>query len=82
MAELVYEDTMTDLRSEIASLKMPVTVVHMANGGYREMAIERYTTDYAALPGVRLVPVDNSLHFVQLDQPEIVRAEIRAAAAK
>ena len=82
VAELVYEDTMTDLRSEIASLKMPVTVVHMANGGDREMAIERYTTDYAALPGVRLVPVDNSLHFVQLDQPEIVRAEIRAAAAK
>ena len=82
VAELVYEDTMTDLRSEIAGLKMPVTVVHMANGGYREMAIERYATDYAALPGVRLMPVDNSLHFVQLDQPEIVRAEIRAAAAK
>lgn len=82
VAELVYEDTLTDLRSEIAGLKMPVTVVHMANGQYREMAIERYATDYAALPGVRLVPVDDSLHFVQLDQPEIVRAEIRAAAAE
>ena len=82
VAELGYEDTLTDLRSEIAGLKMPVTVVHMANGQYREMAIERYATDYAALPGVRLVPVDDSLHFVQLDQPEIVRAEIRAAAAE
>ena len=80
VAELVYEDTMTDLRSEIANLTMPVTVVHMANGQYREMAIARYATDYSALPGVRLVPVDETLHFIQLDQPEIVRAEIRAAA--
>ena len=79
VAQFVYEDTMTDLRQDIAALTMPVTVVHMANGEHAEMARERYATDYAALPGVRLVPVDRSLHFVQLDRPEVVLAEIRRA---
>lgn len=77
VARLVYEDTMTDLREDIARLSMPVTVVHMANGQYAEMAKSRYATDYAALPTARLVPVDNSAHFVQLDQPEIFLAELR-----
>lgn len=78
VAQLVYEDTMSDLRQDIAGLTMPVTVLHMANGQYRDMAIARYTTDYAALAGARLVPVGESGHFVQLDQPEKFRAELAA----
>ena len=82
VAQLVYEDTMTDLREEIAALEMPVTVLHFATGEHADMAIERYTTDYAALDGVRMVPVDNSAHFVQLDQPEIFRAELSALLSR
>lgn len=78
VARLVYEDTLADLRQDIAALTMPVTVIHMATGDYRAAAIERYATDYAALPGAKLVPVDNSAHFVQLDQPEAFRAELAA----
>ena len=80
VAQFVYEDTMTDLRQDIAALDMPVTVLHMANGEYAEMAKERYSTDYAALPGVRMVPVDETMHFIQLDQPEIFMAELKRLA--
>ena len=77
VAQLVWEDTMMDLRQDIAALAMPVTVVHFATGEYADMARERYATDYAALDSVRIVPVDNSSHFVQLDRPEVVYAELR-----
>lgn len=78
VAQLVYEDTMSDLRKDIAALTMPVTVLHMADGQERAMAVERYAADYAALADVRLVPVGNSGHFVQLDRPEIFREELAA----
>lgn len=82
VARLVYEDTMTDLRQEIAKLAMPVTVLHFATGEHADMAKQRYATDYAALEGVRMVPVDDSAHFVQLDQPEIFRAELSALLSR
>ncbi len=78
VAQLVYEDLSLDLRQPIAGLSMPVTVLHMANGEHAAMAKERYATDYAALEGARLVPVDGSGHFIQLDKPEIFRAELSA----
>lgn len=77
VAQLIYEDTVTDLREDIARLSMPVTVVHFATGSYAQMARERYATDYAALPTVRLVPVEDSAHFVQLDRPDVVLEELQ-----
>ena len=78
VAQLLHEDTLTDLRQAIAGLTMPVTVVHMANGDHAAAAKERYATDYAALKGAKLVPVDGSGHFVQLDKPDVFRAELAA----
>jgi len=78
VAQLVYEDTMTDLRQDIAALRMPVTVLHVANGQYADMAIERYATDYSALPNVKIVPVDETGHFVQLDKPAAFQRELDA----
>lgn len=82
VARLVYEDTMTDLRNEIAALEMPVTVLHFATGEHADLAIERYATDYAALEGVRVVPVDNSAHFVQLDRRDVFAAELKTLLAR
>ena len=39
-------------------------------------------TDYAALKGVRLVPVDGSGHFIQLDKPDVFRAELATLLAR
>lgn len=82
VAQLVYEDTMTDLRQDIARITVPVTVLHMANGDHRAIAVERYATDYAALPGVKMVPVNDTGHFVQLDQPATFQRELRALTGK
>ena len=76
VACLLYEDMQADLRQDIAALAMPVTVLHAANGDHAAQARARYSADYAALPQVRLVPVDNTAHFIQLDRPEIFRAEL------
>ena len=82
VARLVYEDTMTDLRQDIARIAIPVTVLHMATGAHKAIAVERYATDYAALPGVTMVPVDDTGHFVQLDQPEAFQRELRALTGR
>ena len=78
VARLVHEDMMRDLRQEVASLKMPVTVIHFAEEPMAQMAVERYATDWAAVPNVRMVPVDDSRHFVQLDRPDVFLAELKA----
>ena len=82
VAQLVYEDATTDLRAAVAKLTMPVTVLHMANGEHAAAAKQRYATDYAALKGAKLVPVDGSGHFVQLDKPDVFRAELAALLAR
>ena len=82
VAQLVHEDIMTDLRADIADLKMPVTVLHMANGDYAEMARTRYATDYAALKQTRLVPIDGTGHFIHFDHPALFRAELAHLISK
>lgn len=82
VAQLVHEDVMTDLRADIADLKMPVTVLHMANGEYAEMAKKRYSTDYAALKQARIVPVDGTGHFIHFDHPALFRAELSHLISK
>ena len=82
VAQLLYEDATTDLRQAISALALPVTVLHMANGDHAAAAKKRYATDYAALKGVKLVPVDGSGHFVQLDKPDLFRMELAALLAR
>lgn len=80
-AQAVYEDVLTDLRRDIAGLKMPVTVLYQAALDPKA-AKERYETDYAALKGARLVPVDKTSHFIQLDRPDVVLGELKAMTAR
>lgn len=79
VAQALYEDLTTDLREEIARLEMPVTVLYEAERNAAIAAV-RYETDYAALPGVRFVPVERTAHFIMLDRPDVVQAAIVEAA--
>lgn len=81
VAQALYEDLTTDLRQEIGRLEMPVTVLYEAA---RDPAIAaaRYETDYAALAGVRLVPVERTAHFIMLDRPDVVQRAIAEAAGQ
>ena len=75
VAQALYEDMQTDLRSRIAELSPPLTVLYQAEAA-PELARARYETDYAAQPTARLVPVAGTSHFIMLDKPELVRDEI------
>ena len=75
VARALYEDMQTDLRSQIRDLSAPLTVLYQASVA-PELARARYEADYASLPGATLVPVDRTSHFIMLDRPELVHAEI------
>lgn len=71
MARAMYDVMTTDLRGDLAGIETPVTVVYAADPamGPEAMITGLYTQSYAALPNVTMVRVDQSFHFVQLDQP-------------
>lgn len=79
VAQALYEDMQTDLRPEIGALQPPLTVLYAA-GADPAAARERYETDYAAFRATRFVPVTNSGHFIMLDRPALVEAEIARIA--
>lgn len=65
-AQAMYEDMVTDLRSQLKSFPVPLTVLYATGAGPQATAI--WTRDYANSPA-KLVPVPGSWHFIMLDQP-------------
>jgi pimeloyl-ACP methyl ester carboxylesterase len=78
MARAMYDVMTTDLRGDLASIQTPVTIVyaHDAAMGPEAMISGLYTNAYAALPNHTMVRVDQSFHFVPLDQPEAFAAAV------
>lgn len=73
VADATYELMTTDLRPELARIKVPVEVVYAYDPIYGVPAASidaLFGQAYATLPGVRLKRIDESFHFVMLDQPE------------
>ena len=63
----------TDARPGLATMTTPVTALYAvdANGGPPPaIAQTLWEREYATLPGVRLVRVEDSRHFIMADQPE------------
>ena len=71
-ANAMAEDMGTDMRPRIASIKSPVTVLYpyTAVAGTKEAVDALYKTAYASMPNVTLQRIDDSMHFIMLDQPE------------
>ena len=69
-----FHDVMTtDARPGLAAMTTPVTAVYAtdADGGPPPaMAEALWTREYSTLPGVTVVRVDGSRHFIMADQPE------------
>jgi pimeloyl-ACP methyl ester carboxylesterase len=77
----VQELIVTDLRPELARITAPTTVLYVQRPGPQgspEDLDAKEREMFASLPGVRLVRVDNSNHYVQIDQPSVVVAELEA----
>ncbi|MFT8613600.1 MAG: alpha/beta hydrolase [Gluconobacter oxydans] len=73
VADAVYELMTTDLRPELGHIIAPVDVVYAYDPFYGVPASRIDTlfhTAYAASPQVRFRRIDNSFHFIMLDQPE------------
>ncbi|HEY1607020.1 MAG TPA: alpha/beta hydrolase [Allosphingosinicella sp.] len=78
VAEGLYEDLESDLRSDVPKFgARPLTIVYaVPSAQSAAMVTKIYTDAYAAAPGAKLVPVENSYHFIMLDQPARFRAAV------
>lgn len=74
MADAMYELMVTDLRPELGRIKVPVQVVYAYDPLYGVEAshIDAMFRDaYASTPDVSFRRIDDSFHFIMLDQPEL-----------
>jgi pimeloyl-ACP methyl ester carboxylesterase len=77
MAELIT----TDLRPELASIKVPMTVLWVVPTGApvtEAQLTSFYKASYANVPQAVLKHVPDSAHFVMWDNPAMFRAELKA----
>ena len=71
----------TDLRPELGRITAPTTVLYVKFNDPRmttEMADGIYQASFAALPEAALKRIDDSAHFIMLDQPEAFYRELDA----
>lgn len=73
LASAIREVMTTDARPALAAMTTPVWAIYAsdANGGApAAMADAMWAREYATLPGVHLERIDDSRHFIMVDQPE------------
>jgi pimeloyl-ACP methyl ester carboxylesterase len=78
--QAVYDDLTTDARPDLAKVKAKVVVLYPfdAAGMPTSAVDELYRGAYAAVPGVKLVRIDGSRHFIMYDQPDAFDREVQA----
>jgi pimeloyl-ACP methyl ester carboxylesterase len=79
VARATYEDLTTDIRPQVGKIKIPVTMLYPwdSASGFPQAATDQlYQGAYAALPNKKIIRIDDSFHFIMLDQPEKFAAEV------
>ncbi|MEL7729807.1 alpha/beta hydrolase [Citromicrobium bathyomarinum] len=76
--QLMYEIMTTDLRPRLGELTVPVTMLYPVDPPTlsAEMAESIYPVQYAGTPDITFVPIQGSLHFIMLDQPDAMNAAL------
>ncbi len=80
-ASAMRELIVTDLRPELGAITAPTTVLYVKFNDPRmtpEITDGIYQASFATLPGATLKRIDDSAHFIMLDQPELFAAEVKA----
>lgn len=79
-AQLFHDVLVTDIRPELSHITVPVTVLYPHDVVVGPVAIvdALYGNAYQGLSGVTLKRIDNSRHFIMLDQPEAFAQAIEA----
>ena len=68
----IADDMVLDMRPGLAAITVPITLLYpdnLPNGAPASMADAAYQGSFAAVPHKTLVRIDNSMHFIMLDQP-------------
>ena len=80
-ASAMRELIVTDLRPELADITAPTTVLYVKFNDPRmtpEITDGIYRASFANLPSAELKRIDDSAHFLMLDQPGVFAAEVNA----
>jgi pimeloyl-ACP methyl ester carboxylesterase len=67
------EDIMLDLRPGLAAMTIPTTLIYPRGDAFGFTPAQtdaQYKLCFAGMPGLTMVPVDGSRHFVMFDQPQ------------
>ncbi|WP_160164584.1 alpha/beta fold hydrolase [Pedosphaera parvula] len=73
VARALYELMTIDMRPQLPQIKIPVTILYpwdSSTGFPQAMVDNLYQKSFASLPNKKLIRIDNSLHFIMLDQPD------------
>lgn len=84
IANAFHELIVTDLRAELANIRAPVTVLYVIPPNApisREQYIGYMEMSYAALPNKRIARIDDSYHFIMIDQFDRFMQEVNAFLA-
>lgn len=75
----VYELMTTDLRSELPNVRAPLTIVYAYDSAYgvpSETIDQLFTSAWSGAGDVRFKRIDDSFHFIMLDQPDAFAAAV------
>jgi pimeloyl-ACP methyl ester carboxylesterase len=79
-ANAFHELIVTDLRPELANITAPVTVLYVIPPG-APVTPEQYegfmTASFATLPTARIVKIEDSYHFIMIDEFDRFMSEVR-----
>lgn len=79
VARATYDDMTADLRPQLQNIKIPVTILYPwdSESPYSKSETDSfYRQNYAAVPNKKFVRIDNSYHFIMLDQPKAFMEEV------
>jgi pimeloyl-ACP methyl ester carboxylesterase len=79
--QAMYDLITSDLRPDVARIKMPFTVLYVLPAGapLTEAQIDQYyALSYAGAPQAVLKRIPDSYHFIMLDAPEVFQKELKA----
>jgi pimeloyl-ACP methyl ester carboxylesterase len=81
--QALYEDLTTDLRTDMAGIQTPITLVYPWSAAMPQARAEAfYKAQYAGTPHVTLIGIADAAHFAMLDQPEAFEAAAVSFAGK
>lgn len=81
VGQALYDDLVTDLRPDLGHINVPVTMLYPWEPGGatpQQVTDMLYTQAYAPVHGAKVERIDDSRHFIMIDQPELFLQKVDA----